>query len=104
MAQIKCKAAAMQMRKEYGENSCAECYDCCNRQRKNRTEQTKVCIAFSSDIPWNGAERACGLFNIPFRGIRPAKLPLNDVRIRKRCSQLVDTVCDNQVSLFMPKA
>ena len=51
MAQIKCKEAAVRMRKEYGENSCEECYDCCNRQRKNRMEKTKVCIAFSSDIP-----------------------------------------------------
>ena len=104
MAKTRCKAAARRMRREYGDYSCEICFACCNRQKKNREEQTKVCIAFSNDVPWDGAESACGLFNIPFRGIRPKRLPLNDVINKAKTSRLTGAACENQDSFFLPLA
>ena len=96
------RAAANRMRKEYGENCCEACFACCNRQWNNREERKMVCIAFDADVSWDGSERACGLFNVPFRGIRPVRRPLNDF-LRKNTRAYHKTLsCENQNSFFAP--
>ncbi len=96
------KAAANRMRKEYGEQCCEACFGCCNRQWNNLEERKMVCIAFDDDMAWDGSEKACGLFNVPFRGIRPARRPLNEfLRKRTRAYHLTPD-CENQNSFFMP--
>ena len=78
------RTAAKQMRREYGENLCECCADCCNRQRISHDEPKMICIAYGRNLLWNGMEIACGLFNIPFRGLRPRRLPLGEVLCREK--------------------
>ena len=95
------KTAANQMRREYGETFCEACYACCNRQWNNVKEQKMVCIAFGGDLAWDGSEKACGLFNVPFRGIRPYRLPLSDYLEKSVRQNHPSAVCENQSSLFL---
>ena len=95
------KTAAKQMRKEYGENLCEICSDCCNRQRLNHDEPKMVCIAYGRNLSWNGMETACGLFNIPFRGLRPRRLPLGEVLSRKRSLKSLATQPEEQFQLSL---
>ena len=76
---VQCKTAANRMRKEYGEHYCDLCRSCCNQQIKSKDEaKALICIAYDKETPWDGTERACGLFNIPFLGIRPRPMPLGE--------------------------
>ncbi len=80
MSRMHSKYGGSRMRKEYGE--CSEyvtCAECCNYQLKCRCSATLVCIAYDSQSAWNSRERACGLFNIPFRGLRPKRSELIQV-------------------------
>lgn len=98
---MKGKAAANRMRKEYGEKCCEACAGCCNMQWNNPEERKMVCIAFDADIGWDGFEKACGLFNVPFRGIRPTRRPLNDFLKKNTRAYHMAPVCENQSSFFM---
>lgn len=69
--------AAKRMRKEYGYCEGCTCEQCCNCQRKERDKEENICIAYDPVMEWNGKEKACGLFNIPFRGLRPKHKPLS---------------------------
>ena len=100
MARIQCRAAAHRMRKEYGEVSGENCELCCNRQRNNRNECTMVCIAYSNEMSWDGLETACGLFNSPFRGLRPGRVPLIDCMNNGRQKCLREPVSEDQGSFF----
>ena len=53
------KTAAKQMRREYGENLCECCADCCNRQRINHDEPKMICIAYGRNLSWNSREVLC---------------------------------------------
>lgn len=77
MAIMQCTAAASRMRKEYGEKPANWCGQCCNCQAKCGV--SKVCIAWSDTLPWNEDLRACGLFNVAFRGLRPRRRPLHEM-------------------------
>ncbi len=66
------RIAASRMRKEYGEDIIHICDNCCNCQLKKRGEKMRICIAYSDSDEWNGNERACKLWNTPFRAITPA--------------------------------
>lgn len=99
--QIRGKAAATCMRKEYGERIIHFCRDCCNRQLNNRTERVMVCIAFDNETAWPENERACNLYNVPFRGIRPKLMPLGDFykeaqKARSQGIQSAGTIVLNQ--------
>jgi len=100
MCHMKSKSAANRMRKEYGEKCCDSCFGCCNRQWNNHEEKKMVCIAFDGDLAWNGAETACGLFNVPFRGIRPPRLPLGEFLERSSRARVPVIECENQNTLF----
>ena len=95
------KTAAKQMRREYGENLCECCADCCNRQRIKHDESKMVCIAYGRKLSWNGMETACGLFNIPFRGLRPRRLPLGEVLSRERSLKPLATQPEEQIQLSL---
>ena len=65
------------MRKEFGENPGYRCCHCCNYQKKDRKDDEHlVCIAYDSKGEWDPSETACGLFNVPFRGLRPRRREL----------------------------
>lgn len=87
------------MRQEYGEKICDQCGDCCNRQLKSRKEKTMICIAYDNETPWERHERACGLFNVPFRGIRPKRTPLGEYLERKTRHRPQENT-EEQASLF----
>ena len=59
-----------------------------------------VCIAFSNELPWDGAEKACGLFNVPFRALRPRRIPLEEYLNNTRRPRLTEVISENQSSLF----
>ena len=59
------------MQKQYGERISDYCRNCCNCQHISPEDHHKVCIAYSLDIPWDMGNKACGLFNRAFYGIRP---------------------------------
>ena len=70
-------AGGNRMRKEYGENPSERCIFCCNYQKKSREDNEHlVCIAYDSEGEWDPNQIACGLFNVPFRGIRPRRREL----------------------------
>lgn len=62
------------MRKQYRERKGETCKYCCNYQKCASADGAeKICIAYSDEIIWNPEEEACGLFNVPFRGLRPER-------------------------------
>lgn len=77
MTKAQIRAAAERMRKEYGECADENCLYCCNYQKKSKQDNADlVCIAYDSQGKWDPSETACGLFNIPFRGLRPLRREL----------------------------
>ena len=95
------KTAAKQMRREYGENLCECCADCCNRQRISHDEPKMICIAYGRNLSWDSKEIACGLFNIPFRGLRPRRTPLGEVLCRERSMKSPVTEAEEQIQLSL---
>lgn len=95
------KTAAKQMRREYGENLCESCSDCCNRQRMNRNDAKMICIAYGGELSWSGTETACGLFNIPFRGLRPKRIPFAEILNRGRNMKSPATDAEDQIRLSL---
>ena len=63
------------MQKVYGKDIVHVCGTCCNRQTNPDDTKHKICIAFGTspmvDCTWGEDKRACGLYNRPFRGLRP---------------------------------
>ena len=100
MKSVQCKAAANRMRKEFGERCCDRCGECCNRQYKSRTEKIMVCIAYDDETKWDRAEIACGLFNVPFRGIRPKRMPFGEFLRKSAKPRAAETNSEDQGSLF----
>lgn len=97
---VQCKSAANLMRKEFGERICDTCGECCNRQYKSKVDKVMICIAFDDETKWDRNEKACGLFNIPFRGIRPKRMPYGEF-LRKNTKARTDTTnLVDQGSLF----
>ena len=88
------------MRKEYGYGIPEPCEYCCNYQLGSRETGRMVCIAYSMEEDWDKKELACGLFNRPFRGIRPRMTPLLECKYQKTCQDHVDN--PDQQSLFLP--
>ena len=68
------------MQKVYGKDIVHVCGTCCNRQTNPDDAKHKICIAFGTspmvDCTWGEDKRACGLYNRPFRGLRPVRVPL----------------------------
>lgn len=100
MAKIHCRAAAHRMRNTYGEISGECCEFCCNRQKNNRVDCIMVCIAYSDRLPWEASETACGLYNTPFRGLRPVRMPLQDYLQNRRNKDSIGLVNEDQESFF----
>ena len=83
------------MKKHYGECKGEFCDLCCNYQKQQRTEDSiKICIAYDEVTEWNPMEKACGLFNIPFRGLRPRHRMVCEYYKNEEAPQV------EQVSLF----
>ena len=90
-------AGGNRMRKAYGENPGETCYYCCNYQKKDKHDNDHlVCIAYDSNGEWDPSERACGLFNIPFRGLRPRRREIIEFYQKARPNNLNE----GQDSLF----
>ena len=68
------------MQREYGTDVLHVCGKCCNCQTDPEDKRRKICIAFGLspmvDCSWDANKRACGLYNRPFRGLRPERIPL----------------------------
>lgn len=92
------KAYANRMRKAYGEMYSECCRDCCNCQLQIRGKDEKVCIAYGMEFVWDPSEKACGLFNIPFRGIRPKRRTVSEFYNKKHKKESANGV--KQFSLF----
>lgn len=95
------RTAAKQMRREYGENQCECCADCYNMQLMNHDTPKMICIAYGGNLSWNGTEIACGLYNIPFRGLRPRRLPLGEVLCRERYTKSSAMEAEAQIQLSL---
>lgn len=100
MGSASTKAYANRMRKECGELYSEHCNDCCNCQRQTRGKDAKACIAYGIEYIWDPSERACGLFNVPFRGIRPRRRPIGESYIKKDPQSKNQNMIENQESLF----
>lgn len=92
-------AAASRMRKEYGESPAQRCRNCCNCQLKRRSEQSKICIGYSLEEPWDDNSIACGLFNIAFEGLRPRRRRLEEMYPTKP-KNYKSELAEGQDSLF----
>ena len=77
------KKTAAAMQKVYGKDIVHVCGTCCNRQTNPDDTKHKICIAFGTspmvDCTWGEDKRACGLYNRPFRGLRPVRVPLVEI-------------------------
>lgn len=77
------------MAKEYGSNPSVRCRDCCNCQKVPSSPNSRYCIAFGwvegCDCTWS-TERfgGCGLYNHPFKALRPRHVPLAEVYLKKK--------------------
>lgn len=67
------------MYKYYGRDLLHNCAKCVNCQNIIRGKDAKMCICYGEGIEWDSSSVACGLFNKPFRGIRPRPRPLADM-------------------------
>lgn len=71
------------MQEVYGKDIVHVCGTCCNRQTNPDDTKHKICIAFGTspmvDCTWGEDKRACGLYNRPFRGLRPVRVPLVEI-------------------------
>lgn len=64
------------------------CKNCCNLWEDDRIEEGEppryYCIAYGqvSELKqgWNAYAHACGLYNRPFRGLRPSRRPLVEIK------------------------
>ena len=66
---VSAKTAAARMAKAYGKSYRYTCSSCCNCQKTSYAE--RACIAYSDHLAWNEFEKACGLYNRPFYGMKP---------------------------------
>lgn len=90
------------MSKEYGSNPIVWCRDCCNCQKHPVRTKSLYCIAFGwteeFDCSWSPDRMGgCGLFNHPFKALRPRRVPLIEVYGPKRPKSKTN---EDQVSLF----
>lgn len=72
------------MKSEYGFNPVVRCRECCNCQKIPTDPTHSYCIAFGLrdgyDCTWNLEKLGgCGLFNRPFRNLRPKHVPLVEI-------------------------
>lgn len=72
------------MAKEYGRNFIAHCRTCCNCQKHPENPRAHCCIAFGVmpgvDCTWDpDRPGGCGLYNRPFKALRPRRAPLVEV-------------------------
>lgn len=98
------------MQKEYGLCSLSNsqniryCRTCCNYQTSAVLPEKKVCIAHGdngkTESIWDPSCVACGLYNRPFRGLRPRRRAILDVGQKAPVSGgQEDAQCEN-FSLF----
>lgn len=77
------------MAKEYGSNPSVRCRDCCNCQKVPSSPNSRYCIAFGwvegYDCTWNTDKfGGCGLYNHPFKALRPRHVPLAEVYLKRK--------------------
>ena len=92
------------MRTEYGHNPLVRCQNCCNCQKIPADQRHYYCIAFGLmegyDCTWNPEKLGGGgLFNRPFRNLRPKHVPLIEI-YGKRKAEEAATPPLNQTSMF----
>lgn len=67
------------MQNEYGMGE-GTCRRCCNLQYPPDSRTTRICIAYGyrEDVncTWEEDSMACGLYNVPFLALRPARRPM----------------------------
>lgn len=89
------KAAAVRMRREYGQCENKKCSGCCNYQLRSKSADEKICIAYGCETEWDAQEKACGLYNVPFRALRPRHMPLEE-----KFQTVPDPYAGKQMCLF----
>lgn len=91
------------MTKEYGSNPTVRCRDCCNCQKQPGKANLRYCVAFGLtteyDCTWNPDRiGGCGLYNRPFKAVRPRRVPL--VEVYGTGKRLGDDQGKDQMKLF----
>lgn len=98
-----------QMQKEYGrcalmdKNQCVRyCQTCCNYQSSAILPNQKVCIAYGdngkAESIWDPSSFACGLYNRPFRALRPRRRSILETKSSASSAQLDGD--EDVISLF----
>lgn len=88
------------MMKEYGIGS-GQCGHCCNCHFSEKSRNQHICIAYGEvegeDCTWDIYSMACGLFNKPFLGLKPKRMPLAEFHKHRQETAEEDS---SQISLF----